>query len=156
MIRANAEGRTVLLITHRLASVRHADYIYVLDHGRVVERGSHERLIANAGLYADLYTLQASAYDQAADELPDRVQRPDQVHGITFHRDLAAQLISRHGLHVGDIPETTKVREPHSALRHPQLPRTGSDLLLRNLERDGRSSTPGLGRLPRGGRPYCL
>ena len=65
LIRANAEGRTVLLITHRLASVRHADYIYVLDHGRVVEQGSHERLIASAGLYADLYTLQASAYDSS-------------------------------------------------------------------------------------------
>jgi ATP-binding cassette, subfamily B, bacterial len=76
MIRANAEGRTVLLITHRLASVRHADYIYVLDHGRVAEQGSHERLMANAGLYADLYTLQASAYDQGAGELPDQVQRP--------------------------------------------------------------------------------
>ena len=62
-IRANAEGRTVLLITHRLASVRQADYIYVLDHGRLVEQGSHDRLLAQAGLYADLYTLQASAYD---------------------------------------------------------------------------------------------
>ena len=75
MIRANAEGRTVLLITHWLASVRHADYIYVLDHGRVVEQGSHERVIANSGLY----TLQASAYDQGASELPHHVQRPDQV-----------------------------------------------------------------------------
>jgi ATP-binding cassette, subfamily B, bacterial len=63
MIRAHAAGRTVLLITHRLASVRHADRIYVLDHGRVVEHGRHDQLMANGGLYADLYTLQASAYD---------------------------------------------------------------------------------------------
>ncbi len=62
LIRAHAEGRTVLLITHRLASVRHADRIYVLDHGRVVERGHHEQLLADEGLYADLYNLQASAY----------------------------------------------------------------------------------------------
>jgi ATP-binding cassette, subfamily B, bacterial len=69
-IRANAEGRTVLLITHRLASVRQADYIYVLDRGRVVEQGSHDRLLANAGLYADLYALQASAYDPGPSSTP--------------------------------------------------------------------------------------
>ncbi|RJL35274.1 ATP-binding cassette domain-containing protein [Bailinhaonella thermotolerans] len=61
-VRAHAEGRTVILITHRLASVRYADRIYVLDHGRVVEHGTHEALMRNDGLYADLYTLQASAY----------------------------------------------------------------------------------------------
>ncbi len=63
MIRAHAEDRTVLLITHRLASVRYADRIYVLDHGRIVEQGTHDLLMADGGLYADLYTLQASAYD---------------------------------------------------------------------------------------------
>ncbi|MFC4117129.1 ABC transporter ATP-binding protein [Nonomuraea zeae] len=61
-IRTHADGRTVLLITHRLASVRHADRIYVLEHGEVVEQGDHETLLALDGLYADLYTLQASAY----------------------------------------------------------------------------------------------
>jgi ATP-binding cassette subfamily B protein len=61
-IRAHADGRTVLLITHRMASVQHADRIYVLDHGRVVEEGEHDRLMARDGLYADLYGLQASAY----------------------------------------------------------------------------------------------
>lgn len=61
-IRAHADGRTVLLITHRLASVRHADRIYVLEHGRVIEEGDHESLMALGGLYADLYALQASAY----------------------------------------------------------------------------------------------
>ena len=63
MIRAHAEDRTVLLITHRLASVRYADRIYVLDHGRIAEQGTHDLLMAAGGLYADLYTLQASAYD---------------------------------------------------------------------------------------------
>ncbi|WP_084780652.1 ABC transporter ATP-binding protein [Planobispora rosea] len=61
-IRRHADGRTVLLITHRLASVRYADRIYVLDHGKVTEQGTHAQLMELDGLYADLYTLQARAY----------------------------------------------------------------------------------------------
>jgi ATP-binding cassette subfamily B protein/ATP-binding cassette subfamily C protein len=61
-IRSHSDGRTVLLITHRLASVRYADRIYVLDHGEVTEQGDHETLMTLNGLYAELYTLQASAY----------------------------------------------------------------------------------------------
>ncbi|NDU74907.1 ATP-binding cassette domain-containing protein [Actinomadura sp. DSM 109109] len=61
--------RTVLLITHRLASVRHADRIYVLDGGRVTEHGTHRDLMALGGLYAELYDLQASAYRQGEDAL---------------------------------------------------------------------------------------
>ncbi|WP_169984148.1 ABC transporter ATP-binding protein [Microbispora sp. H10836] len=61
-IRQHADGRTVLLITHRLASVRYADRIYVLDHGKVREHGTHEELITLDGLYAELYNLQAEAY----------------------------------------------------------------------------------------------
>jgi ATP-binding cassette subfamily B protein/ATP-binding cassette subfamily C protein len=57
-----AAGRTVILITHRLASVRRADHIYVLDQGRITEHGRHDDLIARRGLYADLFGLQASAY----------------------------------------------------------------------------------------------
>ncbi|OLT12720.1 ABC transporter ATP-binding protein [Actinomadura sp. CNU-125] len=59
---AARHGRTVLLITHRLASVRHADRIYVLDGGHVTEHGTHQELMAVGGLYAELYELQASAY----------------------------------------------------------------------------------------------
>ncbi|GII31642.1 multidrug ABC transporter permease [Planotetraspora mira] len=61
-IRRHADGRTVVLITHRLASVRYADRIYVLDHGKVLEHGTHDELITLDGLYADLYNLQAQAY----------------------------------------------------------------------------------------------
>ncbi|NBE94974.1 ABC transporter ATP-binding protein [Nonomuraea sp. KC401] len=61
-IRTHADGRTVLLITHRLASVRYADRIYVLDRGVVTEHGDHDTLMTLNGLYADLYTLQAAAY----------------------------------------------------------------------------------------------
>ncbi|WP_412515865.1 ABC transporter ATP-binding protein [Actinomadura madurae] len=69
-IRHHAAGRTVVLITHRLASVRFADRIYVLDHGRVVEHGSHPELLRLGGLYADLYRLQASAYQLGDDLVP--------------------------------------------------------------------------------------
>ena len=61
-IRRHAAQRTVVLITHRLASVRYADRIYVLEHGRVAEHGTHAELIALGGIYQEFYTLQASAY----------------------------------------------------------------------------------------------
>jgi len=53
-------GRTTLVIAHRLATIRSADSIVVMDQGRVVDQGSHDQLIARGGLYADLYRLQFS------------------------------------------------------------------------------------------------
>ncbi|GGW68322.1 ABC transporter [Streptomyces lucensis JCM 4490] len=62
-IRALAgSGQTVVLITHRLASVRHADVVHVLEHGRLVESGSPEELLARGGVYAELYALQADQF----------------------------------------------------------------------------------------------
>ena len=49
-------GRTVFVIAHRLSTVRNSDAIMVLDHGRIVERGDHEDLIRQHGLYYQLYT----------------------------------------------------------------------------------------------------
>jgi ATP-binding cassette subfamily B protein len=63
-LRELAAGRTVVLITHRLASVREADRIYVMDHGAVTEEGEHDELMALGGTYATLFTLQASAYQE--------------------------------------------------------------------------------------------
>ena len=50
------KGRTVFVIAHRLSTVRNSDAIMVLDHGRIIERGSHEDLIAKRGTYYQLYT----------------------------------------------------------------------------------------------------
>jgi ABC-type multidrug transport system fused ATPase/permease subunit len=58
-LRRLADGRTIVLISHRLASVRHADQILVLHRGRIVERGRHEELMAAGGRYHRMYTVQA-------------------------------------------------------------------------------------------------
>ena len=50
------EGRTVFVIAHRLSTVKNSDVIMVLDHGRIIERGNHEKLIAEKGTYYQLYT----------------------------------------------------------------------------------------------------
>ncbi|MFF3335877.1 ABC transporter ATP-binding protein [Streptomyces sp. NPDC002888] len=55
-------GQTVVLITHRLASVRHADLVHVLDQGRLVESGTPDELLATGGIYAELYSLQAEQF----------------------------------------------------------------------------------------------
>ncbi|NMO57104.1 ABC transporter ATP-binding protein [Actinoplanes sp. TBRC 11911] len=52
------EGRTALVIAHRLSTIRNADQILVMDQGRVVERGTHDDLVAAEGLYAELYHTQ--------------------------------------------------------------------------------------------------
>jgi ATP-binding cassette subfamily B protein len=52
------EGRTSLVIAHRLSTVREADMILVLDHGRIVERGRHDELLDADGVYAELYRIQ--------------------------------------------------------------------------------------------------
>ena len=50
------KGRTVFVIAHRLSTVKNSDAIMVLDHGRIIERGNHEKLIAEKGTYYRLYT----------------------------------------------------------------------------------------------------
>uniref|UniRef100_UPI003F8564FC ABC transporter ATP-binding protein n=1 Tax=Actinosynnema sp. TaxID=1872144 RepID=UPI003F8564FC len=56
-----ARGRTLIVIAHRLSTVRNADHIYVLERGGVVEQGAHEGLVASGGRYASLWELQAGA-----------------------------------------------------------------------------------------------
>ncbi|MEU7654319.1 ABC transporter ATP-binding protein [Micromonospora taraxaci] len=60
--------RAVVLITHRLANVRHADRIFVLERGRLVQHGSHDELMAAGGRYRELFNLQASGYLTGVDQ----------------------------------------------------------------------------------------
>jgi ATP-binding cassette subfamily B protein len=59
---AGAVGAVTLLVSHRFSTVRMADLIVVVDDGRIVESGDHATLVRAGGLYAELYTLQASGY----------------------------------------------------------------------------------------------
>src|SRR5712671_3100773 len=63
------EGKTSIVIAHRLATVRRADVIFVIDQGRVVEQGTHEELLANGGLYSRLYELQFRGEEEDSREL---------------------------------------------------------------------------------------
>ena len=50
------EGRTVFVIAHRLSTIRNSDVIMVMDQGRIIERGNHEKLMQEKGTYYQLYT----------------------------------------------------------------------------------------------------
>jgi subfamily B ATP-binding cassette protein MsbA len=58
------EGKTAIVIAHRLATVRRADVIFVVDHGEIVERGTHETLLAAGGLYAHLCEIQFRSQEE--------------------------------------------------------------------------------------------
>jgi ATP-binding cassette subfamily B protein len=60
--RTLAKGRTTILVSHRFSTVRMADRILVLEHGKVLEDGSHATLLAAGGRYARLFRLQAEGY----------------------------------------------------------------------------------------------
>jgi ATP-binding cassette subfamily B protein len=56
------EGKSVILITHRFSTVKNADKILMMEHGRIIEQGSHKDLMAIDGKYAELYNMQAKRY----------------------------------------------------------------------------------------------
>jgi ATP-binding cassette subfamily B protein len=53
-----AKNRTTLTIAHRLSTIADADQILVMDHGRIIERGSHQQLLVSQGIYAHMWELQ--------------------------------------------------------------------------------------------------
>jgi ATP-binding cassette subfamily B multidrug efflux pump len=68
-------GRTSLVIAHRLATIRDADKIVVLQQGHVVEQGPHDQLMANGGLYSRLYSSSHGSFDDLPGEGEDRADR---------------------------------------------------------------------------------
>jgi ABC-type multidrug transport system ATPase subunit len=93
-IRRLMSGRTTIIVSHNLLTVRDASQILVLDQGRVVESGTHDELLANAGPYATLYHLHqaggpvdggddADVYD-AADDIDDEYDDYDDEGGDEF------------------------------------------------------------------------
>ena len=60
-------GRTTIVIAHRLSTVRRMDSLVVLDRGRIVEQGTHEKLLALGGIYASLWSHQSGGFLPATD-----------------------------------------------------------------------------------------
>jgi ATP-binding cassette subfamily B protein len=74
------DNKTVLLISHRFSTVRTADRIIVLDGGKIVEQGSHAELMAVDGLYAELFSIQASAF------IDDEIEDANELGTVTVDR----------------------------------------------------------------------
>jgi ATP-binding cassette subfamily B protein len=78
-LKALFAGRTCLVIAHRLATVRDADEIIVLQQGRIVEQGPHDALMAKGGLYANLYASSHGSFDDLPGEGEDRADKEAMV-----------------------------------------------------------------------------
>ncbi|MGQ3411632.1 ABC transporter ATP-binding protein [Natrinema sp. LN54] len=70
-----AEDRTTFAIAHRLSTIKDADQVLVLEGGEIVERGTHEELLENGGLYSHLWGVQAGEIDELPEEFIERAQR---------------------------------------------------------------------------------
>jgi ABC-type multidrug transport system fused ATPase/permease subunit len=81
-------GRTTFMIAHRLSTVRRADLILVVDRGRIVERGTHDQLLARGGLYRQLHDMQAGRRD-AQDEPSEEAGGDGELEAVEAETELA-------------------------------------------------------------------
>ena len=87
--RSIMEGKTTFIIAHRLSTIRDCDLILVMDHGKIVERGNHEELMAKNGRYAELWNMQQGIFrkrkSEPAPQVPSAVvEEDDDGESITY------------------------------------------------------------------------
>jgi ABC-type multidrug transport system fused ATPase/permease subunit len=106
-------GRTTFVIAQRLSTVKRADQVIVMDHGRIIERGSHEELLTQNGLYSRIYAVQMADRDRLSRELRflDMVDSEDRARGLLVVEERPA----RNGRDHGD--RNGKLRQPEPAER---------------------------------------
>jgi ATP-binding cassette subfamily B protein len=83
------EGRTALVVAHRLSTVARMDQLVVLDHGQIVEQGTHQELLCLDGTYARLWRHQSGGFidDTAGAELAGALSRPAQGDNVPYQVD---------------------------------------------------------------------
>jgi ATP-binding cassette subfamily B protein len=81
------QGRTSFVIAHRLSTIRDADLILVMNHGDIIEQGTHEGLLEKGGFYADLYNSQFTAGGASIDDILE--QLPEEKRGITAQQPVS-------------------------------------------------------------------
>lgn len=121
-LRAVMSGRTVVLISHRVAAVKDADQIAVIDAGKIVERGTHQSLLAAGGLYSELYRTQHQPMAQALVEAEAEAAaeaRAAATATATAHAELAAAAAAAAdksaALEAREVAEPPIVRPPDAA-----------------------------------------
>ncbi len=142
-------GRTSLVIAHRLSTVRQADQLLVIDAGRIVERGTHAELLAEGGLYAELYRTQFAEQDQFAETTGTRTGSPRTGSDGTGSPTRTRRSSPRaEGPAPGStVPVLSQDRDPAATPPGPSTTTRGTD----EVRTAAQATRPRLGRLRPGG-----